>query len=97
MNSRTFEGSFQTASFTIRRMRAGVVEGGIISPVLFSLYANDMPPPPCHVELALYADTAITAMSCQSARLVKYLQTYLSDLVSGGSASMFRRALRNDR
>ena len=25
-------------------MRAGVVHGGLISPVLFSLYVNDMPP-----------------------------------------------------
>jgi retron-type reverse transcriptase len=62
-------------------MRAGVDQGGIISPALFSLYVNDMPSPSRHVELALYADdTAILATSRQPAHLVKYLETYLSDL-----------------
>jgi hypothetical protein len=44
LNSRKFKASFQTATST-SRMRAGVVQGGIISPVLFSLYVNDMPSP----------------------------------------------------
>jgi retron-type reverse transcriptase len=62
-------------------MRAGVAQGGIISPVLFSLYVNDMPTPSRHVELADYADdTAVIATSRQPALLVKYLETYLSDL-----------------
>ena len=43
-NNRTFEASFQTATST-SRMRAGVAQGGIISPVLFSLYVNNMPSP----------------------------------------------------
>jgi len=37
-------------------MRAGVAQGGLIYPVLFSLYVNDMPSPSHHVELVLYAD-----------------------------------------
>jgi len=42
-------------------MRAGVAQGGILSPVLFSLYV-DMPSSSRHVELALYADdTAVVA------------------------------------
>jgi len=53
LNGRTFEASFQTATSTSRCMRAGVAQGGIISPVLFSLYVNDMPSPSRHVELAL--------------------------------------------
>jgi hypothetical protein len=36
MKSRTFGASFQTATSTIRRMRSGLPQGGIISPVLFS-------------------------------------------------------------
>ena len=81
LNGRTIEASFQTATSTIRRMRVGVAQGGIISPVLFSLYVNNMPSPSRHVELALYADdTAIIATSRQPALLVKYLETYLSDL-----------------
>jgi hypothetical protein len=60
---------------------AGVAEGGIISPLLFGLYINDMPSPSRHVEFALYADdTSFVAMSRQPVLVVKYLETYLSDL-----------------
>jgi hypothetical protein len=51
----TFEASFRTATSSLRGMRAGVALGGLISPVLFSLYV-DMPSPSHHVELALYRD-----------------------------------------
>ena len=61
-------------------MRAGVAQGGLISPVLFSLYVNDMPSPSHHVELALYADdTAIIATSRKPTLLVSYLESYLND------------------
>jgi hypothetical protein len=41
-----------------------MTQGGLISPVLFSLYVNDMPTPSHHIEMALYADdTADIAMS----------------------------------
>jgi hypothetical protein len=43
-------------------MRAGLTQGGIISPVLFRLHVNEMPLSSSHVELALYAnDTAVVA------------------------------------
>jgi hypothetical protein len=62
-------------------MRAGVAQGGLVSPVLFSLYVNDMPAPSRHVELALYADdTALIATSCSPLLLVSYLETYLNRL-----------------
>jgi retron-type reverse transcriptase len=81
LSSRTFEASFQSGTSTIRRMRAGVAQGGIISPVLFNLYVIDMLSPSHRFELTLYADdTAVTATSRQPALLVKYLETYLSDL-----------------
>ena len=61
---RMFEASFQTATSSRRGMRAGVDLGGLISPVFFRLYVNDMPSPSHHVELALYADdTAIIVTS----------------------------------
>ena len=64
-------------------MRAGAVQGGLISPVLFSLYVNDMPRPSHHVELALYVDdTAIIATSRKPMMLVSYLndlQRWLSE------------------
>ena len=48
----TFEVSFQTATSSRQGMRAGVSQGELISPVLFSLYV-DMPSPLQHAELAL--------------------------------------------
>jgi len=64
LRGRTFEASFQTATSSRRGLRAGVAQGGLISPVLFSLYVNDIPSPSHHVELVLYADdTAIIATS----------------------------------
>jgi len=62
-------------------MRAKVTQGGIITPVLLSLYLNDMLSPSRHVELALYADdTAVIATFRQPALVVKYVEAYLSDL-----------------
>jgi len=75
-----FEASFQTASSS-RGMRDGVAQGGLISPILFSLYVNNMPSPSHHVELDLYADdTAIIATSRKPTLLVSNMETYLNDL-----------------
>jgi heme oxygenase len=55
-----------------------------MSPVLFSLYVNDMPLHSRQVELASYADKmAILATSRQPALLDSFLASYLGDL-SGG-------------
>jgi hypothetical protein len=71
LRGRTFEASLQTAMSSLRGMRARVAQGGLISPVVFNLYINDMPSPSHHVELALYADdTAIIATSRKPTRLV---------------------------
>jgi len=88
-------------------MRAGVAQGGLISPVLFSLYVNDMPQPSHHVELALYTNnTAIIATSRKPTLLVSYLESHLNDLqrwlsewriainVSESTAIIFARAGR---
>jgi len=76
LKNRTFEASFQTATSSCRVLRAGVVQGGIISPVLFSLYVNYMSPHSHHVELALYADdTAIITTSRKPTMLVSYLES----------------------
>ena len=62
-------------------MRAGVAQGGVISPVLFSLYVNDIPTPSHHIEVAQYADdTALVATYKHTALLVKYLESHLSEL-----------------
>jgi hypothetical protein len=107
LRGRKFEASFQTTTPSRRGMRAGVAQGGLISPVLFSLYVNDMPSPSHHVDLALYPnDTAITATSRKPTLLDSYLESYLNDLrrwlrecriaiyVSKNSAIIFARAGR---
>jgi hypothetical protein len=79
----------------------------LISPVLFSLFVNDMPSPSHHVELALYADdTAVVSTSRKLILLISYLESYLNDLqrwlsewriainVSKSSAIIFARAGR---
>ena len=107
LRGRTFEASLQTATSSRRDMRAGVAQGGLISPVFFSLYVNDMPSPSHHVELALYAeDTAIIGTSSKPTLLVSYLELYLNGLqlwlsewriainVSKSTAIIFARAGR---
>jgi hypothetical protein len=75
------EASFQTATSSRRGMQVGVIQGGLISPVLFCLYVNDMPSPSHHVEIALYADDkAIIATSRKLRLFVSYLESYLNDL-----------------
>jgi hypothetical protein len=88
-------------------MRAAVAQGGLISPVLFSLYINNMPSPSNHVELALYADaTAVITASRKPTLLVRFLESYLNDFqrwlrewriaidVSNSSAIIIARAGR---
>jgi hypothetical protein len=41
----TVEASLQTATSSRRGMWAEVAQGGLISPLLFSIYVNDMPAP----------------------------------------------------
>jgi hypothetical protein len=56
-------------------MRTGAAKGGQISPVLFSMYVNDMPVPSHLVELAFYADdTAVISTSRKPALLVSFLE-----------------------
>jgi hypothetical protein len=81
LDCRTFQTSFQSATTTCRGMRAGVVQGGLLSPVLFSLYVNDIPTLSRHVELAQYVDdTALLATSRSPSLLVVYLEAYFGRL-----------------
>jgi len=84
LRGRTYEASFLTATSSRRVMLAGVAQGWFISPVLFSLYDNDMPKTTHHEELALYADdTVIIATSlrrcCSSATC-----NHVSAILNGG-------------
>jgi hypothetical protein len=79
LRGRTFEASFHTATSSCCVMRVGVAQGGLISPVVFSLYVNDMRSHSHHVDLALYADeTAIIGTSHKPTMPVSYLVSYLN-------------------
>jgi hypothetical protein len=110
LGCRTFQTSFQTAMYTRRVMRAGAALGGLLSPVLFSLYVNDIPTQSRHVELAQTADdTALIATSRDPSLLVCYLEAYLGRLelwlrngriainVSKSTAAVFAKAARRVR
>jgi hypothetical protein len=56
LHNGTFEVAFLTATSTRRCVRAGLAQGVLVSPLLFSLYVNEMPVPSRHVEVALYAE-----------------------------------------
>jgi hypothetical protein len=73
LQCRTFQATFQDATYTCQGIRAGVAHGGIVSPVLFTLYVNDMPMPSRHLELALYADDTATS---RSSSLINNLEAY---------------------
>jgi hypothetical protein len=53
LHNQMFEAAFITATSTRRCLRVGVAQGGVVSPVLFSLYVNNMSVPSCHVQLDL--------------------------------------------
>jgi hypothetical protein len=65
-------------------MRSGVAQGGLVYPMLFSLYVNDIPTPSRHDKLAHYADdTALVAMSRSPSLLVGYLDAVSVDWSAG--------------
>ena len=72
---------FQTASLSRGDMRVGVAQGRMITPVLFSLYDNEISSLSHHVDLALHVDeTAIKATSRKPTLLVSSLESYLNVL-----------------
>jgi hypothetical protein len=107
LDCRTFQTSFQSATSTCRDMLVGVAQGGLVFPVLFTLYVNDIPTPSHHVELAQYADdTALVAMPGSPSLLVGYLEVSVGRLerwlrdwriamkVSKSTALLFAKAPR---
>jgi len=62
-------------------MRIGVGQCRLISPVIFTLYVNDMTSPSHHVDLAFHAnETHDMATSRKPTPPFSYLESYLNDL-----------------
>ena len=71
---------FRGSKSKYRKMRQGVPQGGVLSPLLFNMYMSSMPSPPDSIKLVTYADDG-TALSSGPAidpictRLNRYLDT----------------------
>ena len=54
---------FRGSKSKFRKMRQGVPQGGLLSPVLFNMYMAKIPTPPADILLTTYADDSTTCCS----------------------------------
>ena len=74
---------FRNARSPHRKVKQGVPQGGVLSPVLFNLYMSTMPSPPGKIKLVSYADDSNILNSGPIIEtVVEELNTYLSTLDS---------------
>ena len=72
---------FRNSKSTYRKVKQGVPQGGVLSPVLFNLYMSSMPPPPGNIKLVTYADDSNILNSGEDiSEAVNEINTYLSTL-----------------
>jgi retron-type reverse transcriptase len=83
LRERKFQVVWEGAASEQRRIRAGVPQGSVLSPLLFNIFSADMPE--CsnqNVLAALYADdAALLARSSKQHMAARYLQRAVDDLV----------------
>ncbi|GFT65792.1 probable RNA-directed DNA polymerase from transposon X-element [Trichonephila clavipes] len=80
LSNRTFQVKINSIHSRIGSIQAGIPQGSILSPLLYSLYTYDFPTSPT-VEVCLFADDAAILSQSRSPESVrKNLQTYLIKL-----------------
>ena len=79
LTNRSFRVRVDQSLSSIRPIRAGVPQGGNLSPLLFNIFINDLPKIP-QVKLAVFADdTALIARSCSPNNAINTLQSYITN------------------
>ena len=74
---------FRNKRSKFRKMRQGVPQGGVLSPVLFNLYMSKMPPPPTGIHLITYADDSnVLTSGTDIKKMCNDLNNYLQILDS---------------
>ena len=70
--------SFRNHKSIQRQVKAGVPQGGVLSPTLFNTYTADIPTPTAPVQVMLCAgDIRITPTHTSMSAARKYIQSYL--------------------
>ncbi len=72
---------FRNSKSKCRKMKQGVPQGGVLSPILFNLYMSKMPAPPGNIKLVSYADDGnILNSGITIEPIVQEINSYLSTL-----------------
>jgi hypothetical protein len=72
---------FRNSRSKYRKVRQGVPQGGVLSPVLFNLYMSHMPAPPGNIKLVSYADDSnILNSGPKIHTIVEEVNVYLNTL-----------------
>ncbi|GBP44055.1 Probable RNA-directed DNA polymerase from transposon BS [Eumeta japonica] len=81
INNRHFTFRLDNTYSSVRPIRAGVLQGSTLSPLLYSAYINDIPRPKTGVQLALFADdTALFLRSNCLRNILPRLQRAIDEL-----------------
>ncbi len=72
---------FRNSTSKYRKVKQGVPQGGVLSPILFNLYMSRMPSPPGNIKLVTYADDSnVLNSGPKFDPIVRELNSYLATL-----------------